>query len=231
MTGSVPNCVSGDPFYAKYTRRLFEGFAGLVFRYYCPMEVDGLGNLPGGSFILCSNHASHMDSIALMAASTRGFDRFGLLAASDYFFRNPLIYRCFSALVNLIPISRTPTPASMHQTLSLCRSFLGNGERYLIVFPEGTRSRNGSIGPFKGGTGLLSAKLGLPIVPAYIRGTREAMPIGRFFPHRNPVAVHIGSPIYPPGGNHGARRHTWIVEQARMRIDELRAGEERASGT
>lgn len=224
MTGSVPNCVDGAPFCAKYTRRLFETFAGLVFRYHCRLEVDGLANLPRGSFILCSNHASHMDSIALMAASSRGFDRFGLLAASDYFFRNPLIYRCFSALVNLIPISRRPTAGSLQQTLTLCRRFVENGERALIVFPEGTRSRNGSIGPFKPGTGLLSVKLGLPLVPAYIRGSGEAMPIGRFFPHRKPVAVRIGSPIYPPAGGKDARRHSWIVAQARLRIDELRAG-------
>ena len=222
----IPNCVSGNPFYTKYTRKVFEGFARLVFKYYCPLEVVGRNNLPEGSFILCSNHASHMDSIALMAASSRRFDQFGLLAASDYFFRNPLVYRCFSSIVNLIPISRTPGAESLHNTIALCHRFVETGTRHLIVFPEGTRSRTGSIGPFKPGVGRLSAELGLPIVPAYIHGTGDAMPKGRFFPTHKRVAVRIGAPIYPHsnGNASGDRRHDWMVAQVRLRIDEMRVG-------
>ena len=228
----VPNCVSGDPFYTKYTRKLFEGFARLVFRYYCPLDVAGRNNLPEGSFIFCSNHASHMDSIALMAASSRSFDQFGLLAASDYFFRNPWIYRCFSSIVNLIPISRTAGAESWQHTIALCRRFVEGGERHLIVFPEGTRSGSGKIGPFKGGVGLLSAELGLPIVPAYVHGSGDAMPKGRFFPAHKQVAVRIGVPIYPNsnGDNPGVRRNDWMVTQARIRIDEMRAGVEQREG-
>jgi len=224
----VPNCVSGDPFYTKYTRKLFEGFARVVFRYYCPLDVVGRNNLPEGPFIFCSNHASHMDSIALMTASSRSFDQFGLLAASDYFFRSPFVYRCFSSIVNLIPISRTAGAESLHNTIALCRRFVESGKRYLIVFPEGTRSRNGNIGPFKAGAGLLSAELGLPIVPAYVHGSGDAMPKGRFFPAHKQVAVRIGLPIYPHsnGNAPGARRHDWMVAQARLRIDEMRAGVE-----
>ena len=129
MVRRVPNCLDRNLFYTKYTRRVFETFARLIFRYYCPLEVIGRGNLPERSFILCSNHSSHLDSIALMAAAARGFDRFGLLAASDYFFRNPLVYRGFSSLVNLIPISRTPSAESLHDTLAICREFLASEGR------------------------------------------------------------------------------------------------------
>lgn len=221
MATTIPNCLHRQPFYTKYTRRAFEGFARLVFRFYCPLDVSGRGNLPDGPFILCSNHASHMDSIVLMAASSQGFDQFGLLAASDYFFRSPLIYRWFSSMVNLIPIGRVRGAESFHRTLTLCREFVGSEGRNLILFPEGTRSRNGSIGPFKPGIGILSNRLGIPIVPAYIHGTREAMPKGRLFPARRPVAVRIGAPIYPYTDS-GGRNHDWMAAQARSRIEDMR---------
>jgi 1-acyl-sn-glycerol-3-phosphate acyltransferase len=219
---TIPNCLNRKPFYTKYTRRLFEAFARLVFRFYCPLEVSGSGNLPTGPFILCSNHASHMDSIALMAASSHGFDRFGLLAASDYFFRSPLVYRCFSSMVNLIPIGRTRGAESFHHTLTLCRHFIEPEGRILIVFPEGTRSPNGAIGPFKPGVGILSDRLGIPVVPAYIHGTREAMPKGRLFPAHRRVVVRIGVPIYPHANGGVGRNHQWLAAQARSRIEDMR---------
>ena len=227
MAATTPDCVHRKPFYTKYTRRAFEGFARLVFRFYCPLEVSGRGNLPDGPFILCSNHASHMDSIVLMAASSHGFDRFGLLAASDYFFRSPLVYLWFSSMVNLIPVGRIRGAESFHHTLALCRKFVGSEGRNLIVFPEGARSRNGSIGPFKPGIGVISDRLGIPIVPAYIEGTREAMPKGRLFPARRRVTVRIGAPIYPHTSGSG-RNHDWMAAQARSRIEDMRVDQSSA---
>jgi long-chain acyl-CoA synthetase len=161
-----------------------------------------------------------MDCIALMAASSQRFERFGLLAASDYFFRSRLVYGCFSSLVNLIPISRSAGAESLQHTIALCRRFIETEGRHLIVFPEGTRSRNGVIGAFKPGIGLLATRLGLPIVPAYIQGTREAMPKGRFFPAHRRVTVRIGTPIYPDSNG---RKYDWMVSQARSRIETIAA--------
>jgi long-chain acyl-CoA synthetase len=181
-------------------------------------------NLPPMPFLFCSNHSSHMDSIVLMAASGRGFGLFGLLAASDYFFRSPLQSQFFSCLVKLIPISRTPTRESLEQTMAECRRFLAEGERSLILFPEGTRSRNGAMREFKRGAGMLSVRLGLPIVPAYIEGSGAAMPKGRFFPAPSPVTVRIGSPIFPrENASHaGGRVYDDIVLEARRRIEAMK---------
>ena len=78
----------------------------------------------------------------------------------------------------------------------------------------------------------MSAELGLPIVPAYVHGTGDAMPKGRFFPAHKQVAVRIGVPIYPHsnGNAAGVRRHDWMVAQARLRIDEMRNGVEQGEG-
>jgi 1-acyl-sn-glycerol-3-phosphate acyltransferase len=205
-----------QPFY-RLTRPLFEAFARLVFRFYCPLTVEGREHLPPMPFLLCSNHSSHMDSIVLMTASRERFSHFGLLAADDYFFRNSAVYRGYSCLVHLIPISRKPTPALLNGTLEECRRFLNGGQRGLIVFPEGTRSKNGQMGTFKRGAGMLAVKLALPLVPAYIEGTGKAMPKGRFFPAPRPVRIRIGTPVLPEDHDYES-----MVMEARKRIDAMK---------
>jgi 1-acyl-sn-glycerol-3-phosphate acyltransferase len=213
-----------QPFYVRLTRPLFEAFARLVFHVYCPLTVEGREHLPPMPFLFCSNHASHMDSIALMTASRYGFRHFGLLAADDYFFRNRAVYRCFACLVKLILISRKPNPAALHGTIEECREFLNGGQRSLILFPEGTRSVDGQIAVFKRGAGMLAVKLKLPLVPAYIEGSREAMPKGRFFPVPRPVTIRIGEPIYPeePAAAPQTQYYDSLVVEARKRIDAMR---------
>jgi 1-acyl-sn-glycerol-3-phosphate acyltransferase len=183
-----------------FSHRLFESFARGLFRFYCPLHVTGRHHVPSTSFIFCSNHASHMDSIALMTATGLPFNRFGMLAASDYFFSSALVHRWFSGMVQLIPISRSPGPTSLQRTLALCRRFLDGQDRSLILFPEGTRSVTGEMGSIKRGVSLISTELGLPIVPAYIEGSGALMPKGRVFPAPGRVGVHIGAPIVPGTG-------------------------------
>jgi 1-acyl-sn-glycerol-3-phosphate acyltransferase len=208
----------------RVTRPVFQVFARLVFRYYCPLTVEGRENLPHMPFLFCSNHSSHMDSIVMMTACRCSFNDFGLLAADDYFFRSRAIYHGYSCLVNLIPISRKPTAASLIGTLEECRRFLNGGSRSLILFPEGTRSRSGEMAGFKRGAGMLAVKLGLPLVPAYIEGTHEAMPKGRFFPAPRRVTIRIGEPIrFDPmqfGGN--GEGYESIVTEAKRRIEAMK---------
>jgi 1-acyl-sn-glycerol-3-phosphate acyltransferase len=184
------------------SRRGFEWFARAVFVLYCPLRVVGREHLPPMPFILCSNHASHMDAIALMIATRQPFGRFGLLAASDYFFSNALVHRWFSSLVRLIPIDRARGGAGLSRTIALCRDFLAPRDRGLILFPEGTRSQSGEMAPFKRGVALIAAELGVPIVPAYIDGPAALMPKGRLFPAPGRVTVRIGPAIAPLAAEH-----------------------------
>ena len=65
----------------------------------------------------------------------------------------------------------------------MVKSILSDGESVLI-FPEGTRSRTGQLQEFKPGVGLIAQELGVPVVPAYIQGTHQAMPVGKALPRR-----------------------------------------------
>jgi 1-acyl-sn-glycerol-3-phosphate acyltransferase len=76
----------------------------------------------------------------------------------------------------------------------------------LVMFPEGTRSRDGEIGKVRSGAAVIAAQHGIDIVPIYISGTHEAMPPGqnwpqrkpgRFFSRRHEVEVRFGDPIRP----------------------------------
>jgi 1-acyl-sn-glycerol-3-phosphate acyltransferase len=65
----------------------------------------------------------------------------------------------------------------------------------VIVAPEGTRSRDGSLGPFKMGMFHLAAEVHAPIVPAIVRGAQECQPMGTIFPHPGVVEVHFLSEL------------------------------------
>jgi 1-acyl-sn-glycerol-3-phosphate acyltransferase len=213
-----------SPGHTRFSHRIFQWLVRGVFRFYCPLRVIGRENLPPGRFILCSNHASHIDSFALMTAAGFPFGTYAMLAAGDYFFRNSIGGRWFSGLVHLIPISRSSSlvdrAASLNRTILLCRSSLQGPVRCLILFPEGTRSVTGETGPFKRGISLIAAELGLPIVPAYIEGSRTVMPKGRLFPVPGRIGVHIGAPIFP-----GAERnHDAIGRAIEISIRSLKGG-------
>lgn len=210
------------PLLARLMRRPFEWFARAVLRVWCPLKVEGGEYLPQLPFIICSNHNSHMDCVVLMTAAGASFRHFAMLAASDYFFRSAFVFNFFSAMVTMIPVDRSPHAENFRRSLSMCRAFVGNRPRGLILFPEGTRSRSGAIGPFRRGASLFAAQLGVPVVPAHVTGTREALPVGSFFPKRHSVSVRFARPVYPPDG--GSREQSRrVLDTARERILSLEA--------
>lgn len=198
---------------APVLSRAFEAATRLFFRTWCPLRVTGLANIPASPFLLCANHTSHLDSLVLMLATGERFHRFALLAASDYFFGGNLLYRLLGLVLTLIPIDRAARPASFRKTLNRCADFLHSG-RALIVFPEGTRSVAGSMGPFKRGASVFCRRLDIPVLPARISGTDQVLPKGVRFPRRGPVFVDIGVAIRP--GDHACP-----AQEARVRILEL----------
>ena len=194
---------------------IFEGFARVLCRVWCPIHVVGRNNLPNAPFLICANHTSHLDSIALMIASGQPFSRFATIAAEEYFFGNKLRRFGFKYLLNLVSIDRLASPSSVHKTLSGCTQFLKQGNRNLILFPEGTRSATGEIGTFKPAAALFPMRLGLPIIPVLIGGTGRVLPKGRLLPKRGSIEVRIGKPL-------PARGDECSMEEARSRILAMR---------
>jgi 1-acyl-sn-glycerol-3-phosphate acyltransferase len=204
----------------------FELVCAAVLQAWCPLTVSGREQIPAGPFILCSNHQSHLDSVALMHAAGGRFGDFGLLAAEDYFFDRPLTSRLVSPVLHLIPVARSTDARSLPRTLSHCRRFVSERGGNLIIYPEGGRARDGRMRPFKRGVALIAAELGLPIVPAYVKGTSAVMPPGARWPRRGPIHVRFGPPVTyrQAGAGEGARRafHEAAADLER-RVSELKA--------
>lgn len=218
----------------RFTKKLFQTYCKLLFTCYCPVNVIGRENLPDDSFILCSNHNSHMDTGALMLASGLDFSRFGMMAASDYFFNNRLRRIFLGLLMDLIPVNRKPSRDEVLKMLAACREFTRKGKRSLILYPEGTRSKTGEMQRFKRGAAMIAVELGLPLVPAYIEGTFRSMPKGRSLMKPSRITVRIGEPIYPePGvtdnGHSKSTVYRQLTQELKNRICQLSQENGRAS--
>lgn len=154
---------------------------------------------------MVSNHSSHLDSSALIAALYRGgVSRVYSLGARDYFWPNPLLRWFVTRCMSVLPISRKGiTQRDIHVMLKIKdRAIRGGYRAAIVMFPEGTRSRSSNandddVGDFKFGVGFLSARLNVPVVPAHIRGTRAALPKHRIVPIRHPIRVRFGPPWAP----------------------------------
>ncbi len=92
------------------------------------------------------------------------------------------------------------TRAALRQCVDILRQ--GN---ILLLFPEGTRSRDGELQPPKNGAAMIATMADVPIVPTYVEGTFEAWPIGRRLPRLKKIRVFYGEPFLPPRTTVGER--------------------------
>jgi 1-acyl-sn-glycerol-3-phosphate acyltransferase len=209
----------------RLLRRAFQSFSRAVFRVYARLEVAPGEPLPAGPFLLCSNHASHLDSAVLMVASGLPFDSFRLLAAADYFDPQSTAGRLTRVVLNIIAIDRSSEhSARLRRTIAECRELIRTEHVRLIAFPEGTRSIDGGMLPFKRGAAFLALALGLPVVPAYIDGARRSLPKGSWIPKPTPIRVQFGRAIRPVDwvAIHGQKaRNEYVSRELEQRIGDL----------
>jgi 1-acyl-sn-glycerol-3-phosphate acyltransferase len=151
-------------------------------------RATGQGNIPAtGGVLLVSNHLSFLDVILLGIPLRRPLN---YVARSTLFVS---ILGWFIRSVGAFPIQREGMGASgMKETLRRLRA-----GGIVTLFPEGTRSYDGQLGPLKPGIAVLVQRVGVPVVPAGVAGMFEVWPRSRPFPVPHPVRIHYGRPIYP----------------------------------
>jgi len=210
-----------------FVRLLREGFLsfllGPAIDFYMRRKAMGRQHFRGlkGPVVLVANHSSHLDTpIILSALPLKWRLRTAVGAAADYFYRNRLIAAAFSFMFNTVPIQRRG--AARGSTDHLDR--LIRQRWNLLLFPEGTRSRDGSVGRLRSGAAVFAAEHHTSIVPIHVEGTHDAMPPGRIWPRRlrglrlSPryrVTVHFGTPVRPlPGENPSA-----VMERVRAFLE------------
>lgn len=146
-----------------------------------------------GAYVVVANHTSHLDAPLILGALPRRLARYlAAGAAADYFF-DVWWRRGLTALFfNAFPVDRSgANPRSVSAKVLLQRGVP------LLVFPEGTRSRDGSLGNFKPGAAALAAAADVPILPIALVGAHLAHPRGSRWPKpgRPPVGVVFGAPM------------------------------------
>ncbi len=160
---------------------------------YHRFGVVGRENLPAsGSFVLVANHSSHLDAVCLQAALPLArVHRAFSAAASDYFFESLPLTCLATIFANALPFSRD---VHIRQSLALCTQLLRTPGNVLILFPEGTRTADGTIGRFKPGIGSLLAGTEIPVVPCHLAGAFRALPKHAAFARPATLTLRIGTP-------------------------------------
>jgi 1-acyl-sn-glycerol-3-phosphate acyltransferase len=162
---------------------------------------------PAGGALLASNHQSFLDPVLVGTPLRRQV----YYMARRSLFGVPGLGRYMRAL-KAFPVERVGVDrGAMRQAVALMRA-----GQAVVVFPEGTRSPDGQVQPFRAGFALLAAQAGVPTVPVGIDGAFEAWPRQRGFPWLGRVRVAYGEPVSPPGQGKGERREA--AEEVRRRV-------------
>jgi len=162
------------------------------------VDIRGLDKLdPKQSYVLASNHQSIYD-IPIVFTSLPLQLR---IIAKDSLGRFPFLGWHLQRTGHLLVDRRNPGASILKKMAKLV-----SGARSLIIFPEGTRSVDGSVARFKGGSFLLAIDAGLPVVPISIAGSRHVMLKGRLMTCPGNVTLTVHDPIPTLGvGREGAK--------------------------
>jgi 1-acyl-sn-glycerol-3-phosphate acyltransferase len=181
------------------------------------VRVEGRERIdPGAAFICMSNHQSNFDIPVLLGYLPMPFR---WLAKAELF-KIPIFGRAMRG-AGYIPIDRSDRPAaidSLRKAADAVRSGVS-----VVIFPEGTRSPDGRLKPFKKGGFVMAIEAGVPIMPVALRGTFDIMPKSRLLIRPAEVTLAIGAPI----ATTGYRLHTkeTLMEDVRNALQQLLAAD------
>lgn len=148
----------------------------LFFSIYNRLSVSGTENIPtNGQFIMAPNHQSYMDGAIVMAGVPWHVLNNCYFYATEEHVNNPVL-RAMARRHNIILMERR----NLKNSILKMAEVLKQGKN-IVIFPEGTRSRNGSMTAFKKTFAILSKELGVPVLPVAISGAYEALPRGTHF--------------------------------------------------
>lgn len=135
------------------------------------VRTEGEEHIPGGACLFLSNHTSALDPLAVFISVPR---RIAFMAKQELF-RIPLLGLAMRR-ARFIPVNRSnheTAVASANQAVDRLRQGVS-----LVIYPEGTRSPDGRLLPFKRGAFLIAIRAGRPLVPITITGAERALPKG-----------------------------------------------------
>lgn len=159
-----------------------------VLKRWFDLRVEGLEHLPErGPYIVAANHHNYLDGVVLAAALSRPI---AFLVMPRVWRATPLHPLLHWQLGSILLHLQRPDVGALRRALRALAQ-----DRVVGIFPEGPFSMRGRLERGQPGVGLLALHAGVPVVPAGIRGTYQAL-VGRrgYIPRRHPLAVRFGQP-------------------------------------
>lgn len=187
---------------------------GLELMFHRP-KIEGRENVPDGGCLIVSNHVSFMDPTTVGWAVAREIFYLG----RKTLFKPPF-WSWFLPICNVLPIDRDGNDVS---GLRRIIRMLKDGHAVLL-FPEGTRSKDGTLQPAEPGAGLVALKAGVPILPCRVFGTYESLSRHTKRLTFHPIRVVIGKPYTPtvPEGRREKECYGLVAQEMMDRIAELK---------
>lgn len=184
----APRREPADTFPPVY--RACRGVATVLLRSLFELRVEGAERLPTtGPFILAANHHNYLDGVVLGVAVPRPI---AFLVMPRVFRATPL-HPPFHRRIGSIPVRlERPDPGAIRRVLRVLEA-----GRVIGIFPEGPFSQEGRLVRGQAGAAMVALRAGVPVVPAAIEGTYEALRGRRFYlPRRRPLSVRFGEALH-----------------------------------
>ena len=198
---------------------LIKTLTRMVFR----LRIEGIENLPArGPYIITPNHVSYLDAFVIISAlSTESFKGLYTIGLQKFFTGG--LKETLAGLAHVIPID---PEAYLTKALQMA-SFMLRNDKSLLIFPEGGRSYDGELMEFKKGVGILSLELDVPVIPAYIKGSFEALPRQAIWPRFTAIKVTLGKPLWPSDTDFsrkpaGVDTYQFFVNELREKVRALK---------
>lgn len=183
----------------KWGAWLARGVVWAIFKLTSHIEVEGLENVPSqGSAVVVSNHVGRLDAPLVYYLLDR--QDIIMLAAEKY--RESAFFSWFARQLDAIWVDR------FNADFSALREALNRLKKggILVIAPEGTRSKDGKLGPGQPGASYMAAKAGAPVIPVAVTGTEDFLVRERLRHFKRlQLKLQVGEPFYLPPVNSGGR--------------------------
>lgn len=177
------------------TATLFKNFSKFFFNLYFSFTGKGQEHLPDTPCIIAPNHQSFYDAMFVASFLKNRFLHKTYFYAKQKHVKNKLL-RFLADRNNIIVVDIN---SGLKESIQKLAEVLKTGKN-IIIFPEGTRSKDGSVGDFKKLFAILSKELEVPVVPVTINGAFQALPTGSLIPRPLcPISVTFQPPVFPEG--------------------------------
>lgn len=193
-------------------------YRGLLGALFVPVRLEGGERIPTEPSIIVANHQSSIDIPMIGALMNM---RPHVWYALAYYARMPVL-GFFVRRIGF-PLNRDASETAAHDFLRGLRS-MRQGNRHVILFPEGARYADGDVHEFLEGFGLIARHTGRPVIPVYMPDNYLVYPPHSFWVNFNPLKAVVG-PVFVREGDESdelfvARVRDWFLQEARAHLHQ-----------